>query len=95
MFSYDSPWSCAFTVYLPLLFVGSLRLSFSYQLGMYHISFKSPDQGEYNGAINGGQYSALCPLQPLQMRCLPSSDTSLAAGKDAISFLLLLLLASM
>ena len=68
---------------------------FSYQLGVYHISFKSPDQGEYNGAINGGQYSALCPLQPLQMCCLPSSDMGMAADKDAICFLLLLLLASM
>ena len=68
---------------------------FSYQLGVYHISFKSPDQGEYNGATNGGQYSAPCPLQPLQLRCLPSSNTGIAAAKDAISFLLLLLLASM
>ena len=76
---------------------GSTLLShlFSYQLGVYHISLKSPHQGEYNGATNGGQYSALCPLQPLQMCCPPSGDTGIAADKDAISFLLLLLLALM
>ena len=76
---------------------GSTLLShlFSYQLGVYHISLKSPNEGEYNGAINGGQYSALCPLQPLQLCCVHPFDTSLAPNKTVISFLLLLLLASM
>ena len=91
------PCLCTATQTLSEALSSSTFLSplFSHQPREYYISFKSPNQGEYSGALDKGQYWVLCPLQPLQLCCVHPVDTSLAPNKTVISFLLLLLLASM